>query len=55
MDKKQKPANSTLIDALRLKRLRRDLIASKKGLVALDCEFAVAELEKDKDLLIVAK
>ena len=43
------------MDALRLKRLRRDLIASKKNLIALDCEFAVAELEKDKELLVEVK
>ena len=54
-DKKSKSGNSTLIDALRLKRLRRELIASKKGLVALDCEFAVTELEKDKELLTEVK
>jgi hypothetical protein len=38
------------MDALRLKRLRRELIASKKNLIALDCEFAIAELEKEKEL-----
>ena len=38
-----------------MKRLRRELIASKKGLVALDCEFAVTELEKDKELLTEVK
>jgi hypothetical protein len=55
LDKKSKSGNSTLIDALKLKRLRRDLLASKKGLVALDCEFAVAELEKDKQLHVEIK
>jgi hypothetical protein len=38
-----------------LKRLRRELIASKKGLIALDCEFAVAELEKEKLIQVEVK
>jgi hypothetical protein len=32
----------------KLKRLRRDLIASKKHLIALDCDFALASLEKER-------
>ena len=48
--KSKSSSNTTLIDALRLKRLRRELIASKKNLIALDCEFAIAELEKEKEL-----
>lgn len=48
--KSKSSSNTTLMDALRLKRLRRELIASKKNLIALDCEFAIAELEKEKEL-----